>query len=169
MLSIENNQIHFHYDAEDLYIQAWGQNGLRVQATKNCKFTGNNWALVEENKAVGKTSISDAEASIANGKIKLVITNGGKITIFNGDQKILEEYWRNRRDVTDSKCSAIEVEAREFRPNIGGDYHLTFRLESLCKDEKLYGMGQYQQPYLNLKGMDLELAHRNSQDRKSVV
>jgi alpha-D-xyloside xylohydrolase len=163
MLSIENNQIHFHYDAEDLYIQAWGQNGLRVQATKNCKFTGNNWALVEENKAVGKTSISDAEASIANGKIKLVITNGGKITIFNGDQKILEEYWRNRRDVTDSKCSAIEVEAREFRPNIGGDYHLTFRLESLCKDEKLYGMGQYQQPYLNLKGMDLELAHRNSQ------
>ena len=24
-------------------------------------------------------------------------------------------------------------------------------------------MGQYQQPYLNLKGTDLELAHRNSQ------
>ncbi len=25
-------------------------------------------------------------------------------------------------------------------------------------------MGQYQQPYLNLKGTDIELAHRNSQD-----
>ena len=76
---------------------------------------------------------------------------------------LLEEYWRNRRDLRDSKCSAIEVEAREFRPNVGGDYHLTMRLQSLDKNEKIYGMGQYQQPYLNLKGADLELAHRNSQ------
>ena len=29
--------------------------------------------------------------------------------------------------------------------------------------EKIYGMGQYQQPYLDIKGADLELAHRNSQ------
>ncbi|MFR2486432.1 MAG: TIM-barrel domain-containing protein, partial [Hungatella sp.] len=40
---------------------------------------------------------------------------------------------------------------------------LTCRFESLDPDEKIYGMGQYQQPYLNLKGTDLELAHRNSQ------
>lgn len=55
------------------------------------------------------------------------------------------------------------MEAREFKPNIGGLYHLTCRFESLDPDEKIYGMGQYQQPYLNLKGTDLELAHRNSQ------
>ena len=30
-------------------------------------------------------------------------------------------------------------------------------------EEKLYGMGQYQQPYLNIKGCELELAQRNSQ------
>ena len=29
--------------------------------------------------------------------------------------------------------------------------------------KKIYGMGQYQQPYLNLKGCILELAQRNSQ------
>ena len=29
--------------------------------------------------------------------------------------------------------------------------------------EKLYGMGQYQQDFLNIKGAELELAHRNSQ------
>ncbi len=43
------------------------------------------------------------------------------------------------------------------------DYHLTMRLESLDREERIYGMGQYQQPYLNLKGLDLEMAHRNSQ------
>ncbi|WP_347560831.1 TIM-barrel domain-containing protein [Clostridium sp. OM02-18AC] len=37
------------------------------------------------------------------------------------------------------------------------------RFESVDRDERIYGMGQYQQPYLNLKGLDLELAHRNSQ------
>ena len=65
--------------------------------------------------------------------------------------------------MSDSECGAIEVEGREFRPNVGGDYHLTMRLESLDREERIYGMGQYQQPYLNLKGLDLEMAHRNSQ------
>lgn len=99
-----------------------------------------------------------------NGKARLDLSNGGKITVYNQNNTLLlEEYWRNRRDVTDAKCSAIEVEAREFRPNIGGNYHLTMSFESLDKDERLYGMGQYQQPFLDLKGMDLEMAHRNSQ------
>ena len=37
------------------------------------------------------------------------------------------------------------------------------RLESLDIQEKIFGMGQYQQPFLDLKGTSLELAHRNSQ------
>ena len=69
---------------------------------------------------------------------------------------------RNRLDATDPKCSALEIEGREFKPILGGDYALTARFESNPK-EKLYGMGQYQQPYLDLKGADLELAQRNSQ------
>ena len=56
------------------------------------------------------------------------------------------------------------VEAREFKPHAGrDDFHLTMRLESIDRNEKIYGMGQYQQPYLDLKGLDLELAQRNSQ------
>ncbi len=103
-------------------------------------------------------------AEIINGKIRATLTRLGKIMVYNRKGTILlEEYWRNRRDLLDEKCSAIEVEAREFRPNIGGDYHLTMRFESQDVHEKIYGMGQYQQPYLNLKGMDLEMAHRNSQ------
>lgn len=76
---------------------------------------------------------------------------------------LLEEYARHRRDLTDPKCSALEIEAREFKPILGGDYHLTYRLESVSSKEKIYGMGQYQQDSLDLKGHDLELAHRNSQ------
>jgi alpha-D-xyloside xylohydrolase len=108
--------------------------------------------------------VSDASATLVNGKIKATITKRGKITIWNSNGKLLlEEYTRHRRDLTDPKCSALEVEAREFKPNIGGDYRLMARFESLDPKEKIYGMGQYQQPFLDVKGSQLELAHRNSQ------
>lgn len=164
MLRIEGQKMVYHYDAEELWIEGWGRNGLRIRATKNAWMPEEDWALDPACRMAGEARITEEGAEYRNGKIRLFITNGGKITIYNQNGKILlEEYWRNRRDLLDKKCSAIEVEAREFRPVIGGDYHVTMRLESVDTREKIYGMGQYQQPYLNLKGADLELAHRNSQ------
>ena len=164
MLKQENGRIIYHYDAEELWIESWGKNAVRIRATKNAEMPKDNWALLSAEEVETQIEITEDGATLRNGKVKVCISNGGKITIYNQKGKLLlEEYWRNRRDLRDSKCSAIEVEAREFRPNVGGDYHLTMRLQSLDKNEKIYGMGQYQQPYLNLKGADLELAHRNSQ------
>lgn len=164
MLKIEKEKIIYHYDAEELWIEGWGTNGLRVRATKNAHMPEDDWALNPLCKVSCEVKMTENGAELKNGKVKLQITNGGKITVYNQKGKLLmEEYWRNRHDLLDKKCSAIEVEAREFQPVIGGDYHVTMRWESLDKNEKLYGMGQYQQPYLNLKGTDLELAHRNSQ------
>lgn len=164
MLKQENGRIIYHYDAEELWIESWGKNAVRIRATKNAEMPKDNWALLSAEEVETQIEITEDGATLRNGKVKVCISNGGKITIYNQKGKLLlEEYWRNRRDLCDSKCSAIEVEAREFRPNVGGDYHLTMRLQSLDKNEKIYGMGQYQQPYLNLKGADLELAHRNSQ------
>lgn len=171
MIKQEHGRLIYHYDAEELWIEPWGKNAVRVRATKNAQMPLDDWALLpksendlEEGEKEIRIRITEAGGELINGKLKVFLTQGGKITIQNQNGKVLlEEYWRNRRDVTDSKCSAIEVEAREFRPNVGGDYHLTMRLESQDKNEKIYGMGQYQQPYLNLKGSDLELAHRNSQ------
>ncbi len=164
MLIREGNKLRFHYDAEELWIEPWGSSALRIRATKNDKMPVENWALLDAVQQDAVIEIREDSASIQNGKIKAVISRFGKLMIFNQKGELLiEEYSRNRRDVLDPKCSAIEVEAREFKPIIGGDYHLTWRLESIHTDEKIYGMGQYQQPYLDLKGMDMELAHRNSQ------
>lgn len=164
MIREEKGKLIYHFDAEELWIEPWGENAVRVRATKNAVMPEENWALLEPEKTDCSIRISEGKGELINGKLKVLLSNGGKITMYNQNGTLLlEEYWRNRRDVTDAKCSAIEVEAREFRPNIGGDYHLTVRFESLSKEEKIYGMGQYQQPYLNLKGTDLEMAHRNSQ------
>lgn len=165
MLWQQDDKIMFHYDAESMVIEPWGKNSVRVRATKMAAMPDENWAL-QMTPVRPHVEIAEDENGMAmvNGKLKVCVTNGGKITMYNEQGRLLlEEYWRNRRDVTDRKCSAIEVEAREFRPNVGGDYHLTMRFESVDSNEKIYGMGQYQQPFLNLKGTDLELAHRNSQ------
>jgi len=166
MLYKEGNRLIFRYDAEEVWIEPWGDNAFRVRATKESRYPNDEegWALQKVEPRPADIKIGGKEASITNGKIKATISNFGKIKIFNSAGKLLlEEYLRNRADVLDPKCSAICVEAREFNPNLGGDYHLTFRLESLDRNEKIFGMGQYQQPYLDVKGLDLELAHRNSQ------
>ena len=164
MLFKQDGRLVYRFDAEELWVEAWGESALRVRATKVAKMPEQDWALQKPAPAPTQITIEQGIASLSCGKIKATITEGGKLSIYNGaGELLLEEYSRNRKNVLDPKLSALEIEAREFKPILGGDYHLTARFESLDPKEKLFGMGQYQQPFLDLKGHDLELAHRNSQ------
>lgn len=165
MLSESNGRLVYSYDAEKLWIEPWGPNALRIRSTRAREMPDEDWALLKPKSVTPTIAIDDKSGTLENGKIKASITRGGKIMVHNAKgELLLEEYSRNRRDVLDPKCSALEVEAREFKPTPNSDsYHLTTRFESVDADEKLFGMGQYQQPFLDLKGHDLELAHRNSQ------
>ncbi|KAH8195350.1 hypothetical protein TruAng_010481 [Truncatella angustata] len=164
--SPQKNHLVFRYDSETLLVESWGPNALRIRATHEATLPAEDWALTETLPGNDNSSveISDAEASIANGSITATISKLGKLTITNGKGKtLLEEFSRIRLDVTDPKCSALNVEAREFQPRLGSDsWHLRARFEA-DPDEQIFGMGQYQQPFLDLKGADLELAQRNSQ------
>ncbi|AJG99235.1 family 31 glucosidase [Clostridium beijerinckii] len=153
----------YRYDAERLIIMPWGPNSLRIKSTKGPDMPMEDWALIEPKPSNAKISIEEYSAKIVNGKITAVINQIGKLEFYNQKgELLLEEYVRNRKDMYSSTCSSLEVEGREFKPIIGGDYHLSMRFVS-NPYEKIYGMGQYQQPFLDVKGADLELAHRNSQ------
>lgn len=164
--SKEGNKLVYRYDAETLWIEPWGENSLRVRSTKMAEMPLENWALSEDVPACpGEITIyEDGSAEIRNGKLIARFTATGKLSFYRQDGKLLlDEYVRNRRDIRANYCSALEIDAREFRPILGGDYQVFLRFESTDINERLFGMGQYQQPYLDLKGADLELAHRNSQ------
>ncbi|KAK4580079.1 hypothetical protein LTR86_000281 [Recurvomyces mirabilis] len=176
MLYSDGNKLVFRYDDHTLWIEPWNHNAFRVRATKLSTMPTDDWALSEAPKDVSSqvstelpsTDSKEAKgcATITNGNIKATVSHRGKIIIHNTEtgQRLLEEYARHRKDISDPKTSALEIEARELRGIPGStDFHTTLRLESVDAEEKIYGMGQYQQPYLNLKGTDLELAHRNSQ------
>ena len=171
MIFQRDGRLIFQYDDEQLWIEPWGQNALRVRATKESEMPIFHWALLPVTENTAEILISDTGAVIVNGKIKAELDNNGKLTFYNQkDEVLLEEYVRNRKEYDEHKpgarpksfASALNLEAREFKPILKGDYELTVRFESNPR-EKIYGMGQYQHPFLDLKGCQLELAHRNSQ------
>ena len=159
---IEKNRLVWDYNHETLWLEPWGKDGLRIRSTVADKMDENDWALLAPEKRSAAITEEESSAKIVNGKISAVVTAAGKITFYNqAGTVLLEEFVRNRRNVLQD-CSALELEAREFKPAAGKIFRITVRFESE-PEEKLYGMGQYQQEFLNLKNCSLELAQRNSQ------
>ena len=155
----------YHYDFETVWIEPWGTDSFRVRATVRCAMEEEkNWALLPAPE--GRTAdivIGDEGACITNGNLTAKLENSGRLSFWRGEKLLLCEFLRNRKDTDAEYCSALDIDAREFKANMGSDdFRVTARFES-DPNEKLYGMGQYQQPFLNIKGCELELAHRNSQ------
>lgn len=167
-----------------VWIEPWGKNSLRVRMTCEQQMDENDWALTEE---VDKTQctitetqvditdpwyrkeewkkyhMTGTEYTLVNGEITAKVNAEGWISYYNGKGELLTaEYWRNR-DRINRYAVPLRVGAREMKPVQGTtDYELTARFEAF-DDEKIFGMGQYQEKNLNKKGAVLELAHRNSQ------
>lgn len=148
---------------ELLCLEGWGANALRVRATMHPDFSSNDWALGNAPTDHVEIEIGDDSAYIRSGLLTAKITRFGQISFYKRDTLILNEYYSDfctDSDIPHSPCRRIS--AREMRPVYGGDYQLTARFESR-EEEKFFGMGQYAQNFLDLKGCTLELAQRNSQ------
>lgn len=167
-----------------VYIEPWGKNSLRVRMTCESEMDDNDWALTEKvekcepvitekqvdvtdpwykGKEWEKYHMTGTEFTIVNGKITAKINTEGWISYYNQKGELLTaEYWRNR-DRINRYAVPLRIGARQMKPVQGTfEYELTVRFEAF-DDEKIFGMGQYQEKNLNKKGAILELAHRNSQ------
>lgn len=160
MLYEEDGKLYFKRRGETVCVCAQGVNGLRVRATMNATFDGNGWALEGTPQAKAKITVGEGGARVENGDIALEISRFGQMRFFRKGETVLEEAYR-MFDYDTPHSPSLHLVAREYTPRPGGDYAFCLRFESA--DEKLYGMGQYQQPQLDLKGCTLELAQRNSQ------
>lgn len=159
-------------DGEYLRVEPWGKDSVRVRAAQMHEVENPAWALLEEpGKPSDGASVSiDAghgTAELRNGHIMVkakatygVYAGAGyeeprcELSFFTADGKpLLREAARG---------GSLDLHARRFKPIIGGDHAVTVSFESPV-NERLYGMGEYQQNVMDLKGCTLELAHRNSQ------
>ncbi len=97
----EENKLVYHYDAEELWIEPWGENSFRVRSTKMAQMPSEDWALLPPVNCKAEIQLyEDGSASIRNGKILANMTPGGKLSFHRGDGTLLlNEYVRNRSDV----------------------------------------------------------------------
>lgn len=159
-ISKKGNSLLWTCNGETMCIEPWGTNSLRIRSTIMGDILDTDYALMEASEEYKvQIEVSEYEGSITNGKIRAVLTKDawaktGTIAYYNQKgELLLEEQGRH---------GALNLYAREFTPYLGGDYSLTASFEGQ-ENEKLYGMGQYQQEVMDLKHCTLELAHRNSQ------
>ena len=173
----DNGALVCYHAGEILRIEPWGKNSLRIRATRQGKFTDNLWALTEtpekceatvtiekEDHWVGDGTIDQKDiATIVNGRIKAVVNFVGIITLYRDDKKFLREYYRFYDGTISKESRCLKIKNREWKGIIGGsEYSLALKFEA-NNDEKIFGMGQYQQEPMELKGCILELAQKNSQ------
>ena len=172
------NGLEITYYGETMRIEGWGPNAFRIRATKEKKMPEQNWALLPGKEVQAETYIEEDCARIDNGDISAYVDTYGRITFIQNKtgKVLLKEYWRYRvdnkpdnpdqghggTDLIPGVGGATQMAGREFHPILGGNYELTCRFES-DPEEKIFGMGQYQQPYLNVKNTVLELVQKNSQ------
>ena len=159
-LQQDQNSIVFQFDGETLRVEPWGENSLRVRAVMMRDIKDTDYALLPQKATAADITIFDEfNGSITNGKItaKLEISGWKKrcqLSFYNqkGELLLREE----------GVGGALNNHSRHFKAHLGGDYELTVSFRASV-EEKLFGMGQYQQELLDLKNCVLELAHRNSQ------
>ena len=184
MVRQEGNRLVIEEGLTRVYIECWGESSLRVRMTAEPEMDKNDWALCERVEEVTpvitftEVDVTDpwykgdewkkyhqtgTVATLTNGKITAEVSPEGWIRFLNQRGEVLtEEYWRNRNRIN-RYCVPLRVDARELKPVMGScDYELTASFEAY-DDEKIFGMGQYQEKHLDKKGATLELAQRNSQ------
>lgn len=180
----EERRIVIRNGASRVFIEPWGENSVRVRMTAEAQMDDHDWALCEKVKEITpvitqttvdmtdpwyrgeewkKYHYTGTEYTMVIGKLTVKVNAEGWISFYNQKGDLLtQEYWRNRDRIC-RYAVPIRIPARELKPITGtSDYELTARFEAF-DDEKIFGMGQYQEKHMDKKGAVLELAHRNSQ------
>ena len=172
----EQNALICRRQGETLRIEAWGRDALRVRATMEPVIRDKDWALTEPVEADAEIEIMTEPhrvgdgtwdtrpiASIRCGRIRAMVNFAGIISFYRDDALILREYYRFYDGTLSRESRCLKLVNRSWKGIVGAsEYQLSVKFES-SEGEKLFGMGQYQQPCLELKGCILELAQRNSQ------
>lgn len=173
----DNSALVARCKGETLRIEPWGADSFRVRSTLRADFNNKDWALTET-PAAAKTEINITEvdhwvgdgswdkrpaASITNGHIRAEVNHAGVIRFYRDDALILQEYFRRYDGTLSRESRCLKIINREWKGIPGGsEFNLNVKFEA-NDGEKIFGMGQYQQKYMDLKGCVLELAQRNSQ------
>ena len=162
--SITENAIMWTGDGEYLRIEAWGENSVRVRSSVMRERLDEDWVLLppaESSKAVIRKDEDTAE--LTNGQITVIAKAFNQPEEGRCDCRLT---FKNQEGAAlfaeTERGGSLLLQSRSFLSRPGGSYRVKASF-TVSESEHLYGMGEYQQAIVDLKGHDFELAHRNSQ------
>jgi alpha-D-xyloside xylohydrolase len=189
MFAKENNRLIINDNFGTVWIEPWGTDSVRIRMTADRVMDKNDWALggesLPDNAPACSIEINDIDttypwaehfanvekttgqtATLTNGRLQVRVNHEGWISFWQlnetGTSLLFEEQWRNRARI-DRFCVPTNNPGRELKQNPATfNYKATVRFEAY-DDEKIFGMGQYQDSHLDKKGGSWELAQKNSQ------
>ncbi len=148
------NRLQWEDEGQLFWIDAFGPNALRFRSSKSLRITDQDWNLLPQPQTQLLITITPDKATVINGEIKAEIeSKDGRVTYFNSKGDVL------LREATHHHHLHF---ARQFESKGSDQFEIKLTFDA-DKDEHLYGMGQYQNDCLDLKGTVLELAQKNTQ------
>lgn len=176
-IDISDNYFIVKNKDQILRVEGWGDNSVRVISSPLHHFDIKNKNGIEElnRNGTGNSSIVIEEKLVVltNKNLK-VIYDGNKLVFYNQNIKILEEFSRKQSNVRrtigvddyipieDESSSSLNISPREFIYKSENNYKAILRFEG-NSEEKIFGLGGYQEANLNKNFGSYELMQRNSQ------
>ena len=144
---VGNERVEWIGNSEKVCVEPFGIDAIRFRSSRSLHITNQDWNLIKPKTNSASIVVNKDEAVITNGNIKAILTSGGNITYYNnkGNKLLSNGKWERKFISKGSNLFSIE-----FSYNADAD-------------EKLYGMGQYANNFLNLKGLVLDLMQKNGQ------
>src|ERR1700749_4332544 len=111
-LSQEGDRLVRRQGGETLWVEPWGENSLRVRASRQRSIdTSQDWALEPPGASTPPITITDDRAWISNGRIPATIDRYGILEFTNQRSEVLlREYWQVLG--TGAETSSIAIPGR---------------------------------------------------------
>lgn len=154
LFKINQNRLEWENEGEVFRIEPFGLNALRFRSTRSLHISDEIWNILPQPDLKPDIKILEGKAIISNGNIRAEIREkDGLVTYFNEKNEVL---------IKEAYHHHVPRIARQYKSRGSEHFELMLTFEAL-KTEHLYGMGQYPNDCLDLKGTVLELAQKNTQ------
>ncbi len=155
----ENQRLIWEREGELAWIEPYGLDAIRFRASKSLHISEEEWGgLLLPPAAPAAIDITENRAVLTCGRTSCEILADGSI-VYRDTLRgtVLEEFYRDRR------VSIAPIRpARCYRALASDTFETDVYFKSV-DGERFYGMGQYLNDCLDLKGCSLELAQKNTQ------
>lgn len=148
------NHLQWEGEGEVFRIDSFGPDTLRFRSSRSLRIVDEDWNLIPQPEVQLDIRANGDQAIVSNGRIRAEIRAwDGRVKYINEMDEVLlwESFHRH-----------VPRFARQYHSRGSDHFELALTFDA-DKNERLYGMGQYPNDCLDLKGTVLELAQKNTQ------